>query len=572
MSQQNINQYVYKKWFITNSKPIFDISLASDERDYNEEVVFSNQLIGVNDGNRLPIHFDLNNSGSSQMMTINYGDYFTGNTLVSLNYYNPNNDDLDCYTASTLCDIGLTGIDNGLTTQISGETLYYTMGLFTGTSKWDRYHYDRRMKLIPVTANTSTPIVLTLESIIEAGSVISQYNLFANDNLVEDLTVNFSNRLGLQNGSSILIVTGVTILQGQNSGTTTVTVNEDFNNLDRTSVISGVTFSSDEGFYLPQITPDIIFASQTPTPSVTPTITPTGSVTPTVTETPTLTPTNTQTPTPSITNTPTETLNPQPSVTPTSTVTPTRTQTPTVTPTRTQTPTISITPSNTPTISITPSITKTPTLTPTPTQTPLVFSADSIYNLLSSSGKTSYQNAVLGNFIQVSESDYVNVLNGLSGATTYGPTFDQFTGTTNSEWGPVSFISDSTQSSLSPNNYIVGFAVRAARYLSGQQFYTVNVYQTSGTVSGGTYTGITNNISFTNPSAGAKTYFIRKSPQTAISSTTYLGLYSSGNITQLDLTTRLQYYSGSPAGTAPFNTLTTRPAAFIVMTTTSKSW
>ena len=72
MSQQNINQYVYKKWFITNSKPIFDISLASDERDYNEEVVFSNQLIGVNDGNRLPIHFDLNNSGSSQMMTINY--------------------------------------------------------------------------------------------------------------------------------------------------------------------------------------------------------------------------------------------------------------------------------------------------------------------------------------------------------------------------------------------------------------------------------------------------------------------------------------------------------------------
>ena len=155
MSQQNINQYNYKRWFITQHKPIFDISLASDERDYNEEVVFSNQIIGINDGNRLPIHFDLNNSGSSQLFTLNYGDYKTGNTLVSLNYYNPNNDDLTCYTATTLCDIGLTGIDNGLTTQISGETLYFTMGLFTGNSKWNRFYYDRRLKFIPVTGNTS---------------------------------------------------------------------------------------------------------------------------------------------------------------------------------------------------------------------------------------------------------------------------------------------------------------------------------------------------------------------------------------------------------------------------------
>ena len=49
MSQQNNNQYNYKRWFITQHKPIFDISLSSDERDYNEEVVFSNQIIGIND-------------------------------------------------------------------------------------------------------------------------------------------------------------------------------------------------------------------------------------------------------------------------------------------------------------------------------------------------------------------------------------------------------------------------------------------------------------------------------------------------------------------------------------------
>jgi hypothetical protein len=50
--------------FVKPHRQIFDISIASDERDYDEEVIFSNQLIGVNDGNKLPIHFDLNNSGT----------------------------------------------------------------------------------------------------------------------------------------------------------------------------------------------------------------------------------------------------------------------------------------------------------------------------------------------------------------------------------------------------------------------------------------------------------------------------------------------------------------------------
>ena len=155
MAQQNINQKNYKKWYVKSLPKNYDLSLASDELNYNQEVIFSNDIMGSNDGNFLPIHFDLNNSGSSQMFIINYGDYNTGNTLVSLNYYNPNNDNLNCYTSSTLCDIGLTGIDNGLTTQISGKTLYYTMGLFTGNSKWDRFHYDRRTKYIQVTGNTT---------------------------------------------------------------------------------------------------------------------------------------------------------------------------------------------------------------------------------------------------------------------------------------------------------------------------------------------------------------------------------------------------------------------------------
>jgi len=157
MSQQNIREYNYKKWFLRPVGQNLDLNLASDERNYNEEVVFSTNLIAQNDGNRLPIYFDLNNSGSSQLFVLDYGVYNSANTLVSLNYYNPNNDNLDMFTASTLCDIGLTAIDNGLVTEMSGETISFTMGLLTGSSKFDRYSFDRRFKMFQVTGYTEPP-------------------------------------------------------------------------------------------------------------------------------------------------------------------------------------------------------------------------------------------------------------------------------------------------------------------------------------------------------------------------------------------------------------------------------
>jgi len=157
MSQQNIREYNYRKWFLRPVGQNFDLNLASDERNYNEEVVFSTNLIAQNDGNRLPIYFDLNNSGSSQLFVLDYGVYNSANTLVSLNYYNPNNDNLDMFTASTLCDIGLTAIDNGLVDRMSGESISYTMGLFAGSSKFNRYSFDRRFKMFQVTGYTDPP-------------------------------------------------------------------------------------------------------------------------------------------------------------------------------------------------------------------------------------------------------------------------------------------------------------------------------------------------------------------------------------------------------------------------------
>lgn len=157
MSYQNINQYNFPKWYLKEAFDLSDFCLASDEVDYQQEVVFSPYLIGLTDGNRLPIYFDLNNSGSTPQYNLTYGNYNTGNTIVSLNYYNPDNLDLSCFTAFTLCDIGLTGTDNGLVTQMTGETINVTQGLFSDSYKFNRYYFDRRFKMWQVTGYTQSP-------------------------------------------------------------------------------------------------------------------------------------------------------------------------------------------------------------------------------------------------------------------------------------------------------------------------------------------------------------------------------------------------------------------------------
>jgi hypothetical protein len=170
----------------------------------------------------------------------------------------------------------------------------------------------------------------------------------------------------------------------------------------------------------------------------------------------------------------------------------------------------------------------------------------------------------------VSESDYLSVLNSVSGASTYGPvTYNQFTGSTASEFSSPWVISDSTQSGLEGGSYILGFAVRGSR-TGSQGSYTVGVQQTTGTVSGGTYTAVTSNVSFTNTVAGSKTYFIRKSPQTNMSVTSYLAIYFSMNLSQLNLSARPLYYDNN--GTPPFTTGNFSPVAFISMVSPYKTW
>lgn len=151
MAGQNINNYNFKRFKIKlDSSEYFDLTLSSDEKNYDDEVVFSENIIALNDGNRLPVNINLSNTGTTIQPTLYWGLPNTANTLTSLNYYNPNNEDLSCYTGFTgLCDAGLTMIDVGLFEKITGNTLYYSMGVFQNRT-YDPLYHDRRLKLHPV--------------------------------------------------------------------------------------------------------------------------------------------------------------------------------------------------------------------------------------------------------------------------------------------------------------------------------------------------------------------------------------------------------------------------------------
>ena len=95
MPSQNINNYNFNRYDIRlDYSSYFDLTIASDERDYDEEVVFSTKLIAEDDGDRLPVYIDLSSNLSNQQMKLLWNVNYTGNTLVSENYYNPKNVDL----------------------------------------------------------------------------------------------------------------------------------------------------------------------------------------------------------------------------------------------------------------------------------------------------------------------------------------------------------------------------------------------------------------------------------------------------------------------------------------------
>ncbi len=157
MLGQNIKNYYFNKYKIKlSNQDYFDLTLVSDERDYDEEVVFSNDLIAENDGNRLPINIDLNSPLSNEKRKLYFGIKNPKNNIISKNYYNPKNLDLSCETEKTICDVGLTGIDTGLYDKMSGQTLTFTMGI-NDNYMYEPHHYDRRFKMNSIGTFAESP-------------------------------------------------------------------------------------------------------------------------------------------------------------------------------------------------------------------------------------------------------------------------------------------------------------------------------------------------------------------------------------------------------------------------------
>lgn len=157
MPGQNIKNYYFNRFDAKLSEiGNYDITLSSNYDGYDSEVVYSTSLINEDDGNKLPVNIDFNSILSNQKTTLVWNSYYSGNTVLSKNYYNPNNEDLSCKTATTLCDIGLTATDNGLYDSMTGQTLTFTMGL-NDSEMFNPHYYDRRFKMHPVTGYTSSP-------------------------------------------------------------------------------------------------------------------------------------------------------------------------------------------------------------------------------------------------------------------------------------------------------------------------------------------------------------------------------------------------------------------------------
>jgi hypothetical protein len=182
MSYQNINQYNYPKLKLQVIYDGQDMSLASDEVDYNQEVILSPYLIGYENGKKLPINLNLNSPLTTQNLELYYGTYNPQNVIVSENFYDPEGLDFNCFKADELCDVGLTGIDNGLVDKIKGDILQYTNGLFNNSQKFDRLSYDRRMKFIQPTTNvhdnhkfSGVPLYTTYQMVTKHAPTIGRY-------------------------------------------------------------------------------------------------------------------------------------------------------------------------------------------------------------------------------------------------------------------------------------------------------------------------------------------------------------------------------------------------------------
>ena len=171
MGTQNLNNYYFNRLDTKiNYSEYYDLFLASDEKDYNQEVMWSNNIIGYNDGDRLPVWIDLTASTCSTQPVTNCGyqfvpytgfpfsDYYTNNNyrpfvILSKNNWSKAKSFCECpYSGQTpfkICDAIFTGLDNGLynVQQFKNKQCIKLYDTLPGALTFDVFSYDVRFKM-----------------------------------------------------------------------------------------------------------------------------------------------------------------------------------------------------------------------------------------------------------------------------------------------------------------------------------------------------------------------------------------------------------------------------------------
>jgi len=183
MGTQNLNNFYFNKLDTKiNYSEYYDLFLASDEKDFNTDVVWSTGITSYNDEGILPVWIDLNDSRcSTQPTTTCAFQYPTGNTvnysyntgytpfvIVSKHIWPEAKSFCDCpfnnygWSAATpwfeICNSQYTAVDNGLFTeeQVLDGFCFYLVDSFSAVGwtngVFEPWTYDKRLKMTQVKA------------------------------------------------------------------------------------------------------------------------------------------------------------------------------------------------------------------------------------------------------------------------------------------------------------------------------------------------------------------------------------------------------------------------------------
>ncbi len=196
--------------------------------------------------------------------------------------------------------------------------------------------------------------------------------------------------------------------------------------------------------------------------------------------------------------------------------------------------------------------------------------ASLIRSALSAAGQTAYDNAVPGNFIRVSSTDYNNVRTTLSNTKTIGDNANAILFNGTSYTGTCAALNNPERSNVDPGYYIIGFVSRHGSTSSANFRFLTSPDANAR----GTYTQLANQVSVANTSGPS--YYVRKDPTDASVSTIYVGIVSNtGSMLVSNTNWSNAAFSCQTSNISSYNTWTARSATqpvFQALLCGTKQW